>query len=78
MNVRSKEYHSIVAYICSRRFLFWYEVRRCTYEWASQIGKNVKEFNADVQVFAGASISLGANAEYICLSQTSLVGEIIL
>lgn len=37
------------------------------------VGQNVKQFKAGDTVFAGAGISLGANAEYICLSEEGAV-----
>ncbi|APB33919.1 Alcohol dehydrogenase, zinc containing [Gloeomargarita lithophora Alchichica-D10] len=37
------------------------------------VGKNVKQFKAGDSVFVGAGISLGANAEYICLPEESAV-----
>ncbi len=37
------------------------------------IGKNVKQLNIGDQVFAGAGVSLGANAEYICLPETGAI-----
>ena len=37
------------------------------------VGKNVKQFKTGDTVFAGAGISLGANAEYICLPQEGAI-----
>ncbi|MBE9017098.1 NAD(P)-dependent alcohol dehydrogenase [Chroococcidiopsidales cyanobacterium LEGE 13417] len=37
------------------------------------VGKNVTQFQAGDRVFAGAGISLGANAEYICLPEAGAI-----
>jgi NADPH:quinone reductase-like Zn-dependent oxidoreductase len=37
------------------------------------VGKNVKQFKAGDSVFAGTGISLGANAEYICLPEEEAI-----
>jgi NADPH:quinone reductase-like Zn-dependent oxidoreductase len=37
------------------------------------VGKNVTQFKAGDEVFAGSGMSMGANAEYICLSEAAAV-----